>query len=210
MTLDLWDIIIIIVVTISGLLQIYFIISDYYRSDKNDISNSFYLEGNEKIAKKIEKTVVFDFSKNLKAIDSEQTDFSYLKEKSSRKKEKHGKKHKKQDTDSEILHLIEKIDKKIKKGYTFENISVEHYERAYKDEILNLYNTSRLSGKTEDSVKEILHLLLNNLRKPGESIEEKLETKASVSSLNTMLEMDGIKGNVLDKITSESISDMLD
>lgn len=32
-------------------------------------------------------------------------------------------KHKKQDTDSEILHLIKKIDKKIKKGYTFESIS---------------------------------------------------------------------------------------
>lgn len=119
-------------------------------------------------------------------------------------------KHKKQDIDSEILHLIKKIDKKIKKGYTFESISIEHYERAYKDEILNLYNTSKLSGKTEDSVKEILHLLLTDLRKPGESIEEKLEIKASVSALNTMLKMDGIKGNDLDKITSEGISDMLD
>lgn len=210
MTLDLWDIIIIIVVTISGLLQIYFIISDYYRSDKNNISDSFYLEGSEKNSKKIEKTVVFDFSEDLKTIDSEQTGFSYLKDKSSKKKGKHSKKHKKQDTDSEILHLIKKIDKKIKKGYTFESISVEHYERAYKDEILNLYNTSRLSDKMADSVEEILHLLLNNLRKPGESIEEKLEIKASVSTLNTMLEMDGIKRNVLDKITSESISDMLD
>lgn len=98
----------------------------------------------------------------------------------------------------------------LKKGYTFESISIEHYERAYKDEILNLYNTSKLSGKTEDSVKEILHLLLTDLRKPGESIEEKLEIKASVSALNTMLKMDGIKGNDLDKITSEGISDMLD
>jgi hypothetical protein len=85
-----------------------------------------------------------------------------------------------------------------------------YHERAYKDEILNLYNTSKLSGKTEDSVKEILHLLLTDLRKPGESIEEKLEIKASVSVLNTMLKMDGIKGNDLDKITSEGISDMLD
>lgn len=98
----------------------------------------------------------------------------------------------------------------VKKGYTFESISIEHYERAYKDEILNLYNTSKLSGKTEDSVKEILHLLLTDLRKPGESIEEKLEIKASVFALNTMLKMDGIKGNDLDKITSEGISDMLD
>ena len=98
----------------------------------------------------------------------------------------------------------------VKKGYTFESISIEHYERAYKDEILNLYNTSKLSGKTKDSVKEILHLLLTDLRKPGESIEEKLEIKASVSVLNTMLKMDGIKGNDLDKITSEGILDMLD
>lgn len=37
-----------------------------------------------------------------------------------------------------------------------------------------------------------------------------LETKASVSSLNTMLKIDGIKGNALDKITSQSISDLLD
>lgn len=50
----------------------------------------------------------------------------------------------------------------------------------------------------------------NFLREPGESIEEKLETKASVSSLNTMLKIDGIKGNALDKITSQSISDLLD
>ena len=115
------------------------------------------------------------------------------------------KSNKKSDTRIDV-----KIDKKIKKGYTFESISIEHYERAYKDEILNPYNTSKLSGKTEDSVKEILHLLLTDLRKPGESIEEKLEIKASVSALNTMLKMDGIKGNDLDKITSEGISDMLD
>ena len=192
--LDLLNVFLVIDIIICGSLCIFY---NFRPSSKNC----------EKITK---KTVVFDFGRDLNAIDSEHIDFSYLKEKSSRKKEKHGKKHKKQDTDSEILHLIKKIDKRIKKGYIFENISVEHYERAYKDEILNLYNTSRLSGKTADSVEEILHLLLNNLRKPGESIEEKLETKASVSALNTMLEMDGIKENALDKITSESISDMLD
>lgn len=194
--LDLLNVFLVIDIIICGSLCIFYI----FRLSS---------EGCEKITKN-KKNVVFDFNKDLNTIDSEQTDFSYLKEKSGRKKEKHDKKHKKQDTDSEILHLIKKIDKRVKKGYTFENISVEHYERVYKDEILNLYNTSRLSGKTEDSVKEILHLLLNDLRKPGESIEEKLKTKASVSALNTMLEMDGIKGNVLDKITSENISDMLD
>lgn len=131
---------------------------------------------------------------------------SYQREYSQKKKGE----RKKRDTDSEILQLIKKIDKKIEKGYTFERISTKHYERAYKDEILNMYNTSGLNKKTEDSVKEILRLLLNDLRKPGESIEEKLEIKASVSSLNTMLKIDGIKGNALDKITSQSIPDLLD
>ena len=53
-----------------------------------------------------------------------------------KKKKKKDKKRKKND--SEILQLINKIDKKLEKGYTFANISRNHYEKIYKEEILNL------------------------------------------------------------------------
>ena len=129
-------------------------------------------------------------------------------------KKKKGKKKKKND--SEILQLINKIDKKLEKGYTFANISRNHYEKIYKEEILNLYKTSKLKGEDEDSIKEVLKSLLGDLRKPGESFANKLETKASIDTLGTMLTMDGIKeselqivtGETLAKSTSKRISDM--
>lgn len=130
-------------------------------------------------------------------------------------KKKKGKKKKKND--SEILQLINKIDKKLEKGYTFANISRNHYEKIYKEEILNLYKTSKLKGEDEDSIKEVLKSLLGDLRKPGESFANKLETKASIDTLDTMLTMDGIKESKLQivaresltKSTSKRISDML-
>lgn len=130
-------------------------------------------------------------------------------------KKKKGKKKKKND--SEILQLINKIDKKLEKGYTFANISRNHYEKIYKEEILNLYKTSKLKGEAEDSIKEVLESLLGDLRKPGESFANKLETKASIDTLDTMLTMDGIKESELQivaresltKPTSKRISDML-
>ena len=131
------------------------------------------------------------------------------------KKKKKDKKRKKND--SEILQLINKIEKKKKKGYTFANISRNHYEKIYKEEILNLYKTSKLKGEAEDSIKEVLESLLGDLRKPGESFANKLETKASIDTLDTMLTMDGIKESELQivaresltKSTSKRISDML-
>ena len=102
-----------------------------------------------------------------------------------KKKKKKDKKRKKND--SEILQLINKIDKKLEKGYTFANISRNHYEKIYKEEILNLYKTSKLKGEAEDSIKEVLESLLGDLRKPGESFANKLETKASIDTLDTML-----------------------
>ena len=130
-------------------------------------------------------------------------------------KKKKGKKKKKND--SEILQLINKIDKKLEKGYTFKNISRNHYEKIYKEEILNLYKTSKLKGEAEDSIKEVLESLLGDLRKPGESFANKLETKASIDTLDTMLTMDGIKESKLQidaresltKSTSKRTSDML-
>lgn len=130
-------------------------------------------------------------------------------------KKKKGKKRKKND--SEILQLINKIDKKLEKGYTFANISRNHYEKIYKEEILNLYKTSKLKGEAEDSIKEVLESLLGDLRKPGESFANKLETKASIDTLDAMLTMDGIKESELQivaresltKSTSKRISDML-
>lgn len=132
-----------------------------------------------------------------------------------KKKKKKDKKRKKND--SEILQLINKIDKKLEKGYTFVNISRNHYEKIYKEEILNLYKTSKLKGDAEDSIKEVLESLLGDLRKPGESFANKLETKASIDTLDTMLTMDGIKESELQivaresltKSTSKRISDML-
>lgn len=132
-----------------------------------------------------------------------------------KKKKKKDKKRKKND--SEILQLINKIDKKLEKGYTFANISRNHYEKIYKEEILNLYKTSKLKGDAEDSIKEVLESLLGDLRKPGESFANKLETKASIDTLDTMLTMDGIKESELQivaresltKSTSKRISDML-
>ena len=102
-------------------------------------------------------------------------------------KKKKGKKKKKND--SEILQLINKIDKKLEKGYTFANISRNHYEKIYKEEILNLYKTSKLKGEAEDSIKEVLESLLGDLRKPGESFANKLETKASIDTLDTSVKV---------------------
>lgn len=135
-----------------------------------------------------------------------------IKIKNKKKKDKKRKKN-----DSEILQLINKIDKKLEKGYTFANISRNHYEKIYKEEILNLYKTSKLKGDAEDSIKEVLESLLGDLRKPGESFANKLETKASIDTLDTMLTMDGIKESKLQivaresltKSTSKRISDML-
>lgn len=135
-----------------------------------------------------------------------------VKTKNKKKKDKKRKKN-----DSEILQLINKIDKKLEKGYTFANISRNHYEKIYKEEILNLYKTSKLKGEAEDSIKEVLESLLGDLRKPGESFANKLETKASIDTLDTMLTMDGIKESELQivvrepltKSTSKRISDML-
>lgn len=135
-----------------------------------------------------------------------------VKTKNKKKKDKKRKKN-----DSEILQLINKIDKKLEKGYTFANISRNHYEKIYKEEILNLYKTSKLKGEAEDSIKEVLESLLGDLRKPGESFANKLETKASIDTLDTMLTMDGIKESELQivaresltKPTSKRISDML-
>ena len=119
-----------------------------------------------------------------------------------KKKKKKGKKK----NDSEILQLINKIDKKLEKGYTFANISRNHYEKIYKEEILNLYKTSKLKGEAEDSIKEILESLLGDLRKPGESFANKLETKASIDTLDTMLTMDGIKESKLQIVARESLT----
>lgn len=135
-----------------------------------------------------------------------------IKTKNKKKKDKKRKKN-----DSEILQLINKIDKKLEKGYIFANISRNHYEKIYKEEILNLYKTSKLKGDAEDSIKEVLESLLGDLRKPGESFANKLETKASIDTLDTMLTMDGIKESKLQivaresltKSTSKRISDML-
>lgn len=135
-----------------------------------------------------------------------------IKTKNKKKKDKKRKKN-----DSEILQLINKIDKKLEKGYTFANISRNHYEKIYNEEILNLYKTSKLKGDAEDSIKEVLESLLGDLRKPGESFANKLETKASIDTLDTMLTMDGIKESKLQivaresltKSTSKRISDML-
>lgn len=124
-----------------------------------------------------------------------------VKTKNKKKKDKKRKKN-----DSEILQLINKIDKKLEKGYTFANISRNHYEKIYKEEILNLYKTSKLKGDAEDSIKEVLESLLGDLRKPGESFANKLETKASIDTLDTMLTMDGIKESELQIVARESLT----
>lgn len=124
-----------------------------------------------------------------------------VKTKNKKKKDKKRKKN-----DSEILQLINKIDKKLEKGYTFANISRNHYEKIYKEEILNLYKTSKLKGEVEDSIKEVLESLLGDLRKPGESFANKLETKASIDTLDTMLTMDGIKESELQIVAKESLT----
>lgn len=124
-----------------------------------------------------------------------------VKTKNKKKKDKKRKKN-----DSEILQLINKIDKKLEKGYTFANISRNHYEKIYKEEILNLYKTSKLKGDAEDSIKEVLESLLGDLRKPGESFADKLETKASIDTLDTMLTMDCIKESELQIVARESLT----
>ena len=114
--------------------------------------------------------------------------------------------YKKQDALDGLRKECNKIDKKLEKGYTFANISRNHYEKIYKEEILNLYKTSKLKGDAEDSIKEVLKSLLGDLRKPGESFANKLETKASIDTLDTMLTMDGIKESELQIVARESLT----
>ena len=71
---------------------------------------------------------------------------------------------------------------------------------------MNLYKTSKLKGEAEDSIKEVLESLLGDLRKPGESFTNKLETKASIDTLDTMLTMDGIKESELQIVARESLT----
>ena len=178
----------------------------------------------DKLGRKSDVDRVIDFLEDLVEMDALRVEIgSNCGQKaldmsnSTKNKKKDKKKKKKKKNDSEILQLINKIDKKLEKGYTFENISRSHYEKIYKDEILHLYKTSKLKGDAEDSIKEVLISLLNDLRKPGESFTEKLETKASIDTLDTMLHLDGIKGSelhatsysALAKSVPESIADML-
>ena len=178
----------------------------------------------DKIGKRSDVDKVIDFLEDLVEMDAFRIEIGSncgqkalaksdpVKTKNKKKKDKKRKKN-----DSEILQLINKIDKKLEKDYTFANISRNHYEKIYKEEILNLYKTSKLKGEAEDSIKEVLESLLGDLRKPGESFANKLETKASIDTLDTMLTMDGIKESELQivaresltKSTSKRISDML-
>jgi len=178
----------------------------------------------DKIGKRSDVDKVIDFLEDLVEMDALRIEIGSncgqkalaksdpVKTKNKKKKDKKRKKN-----DSEILQLINKIDKKLEKGYTFANISRNHYEKIYKEEILNLYKTSKLKGEAEDSIKEVLESLLGDLRKPGESFANKLETKASIDTLDAMLTMDGIKESELQivaresltKSTSKRISDML-
>lgn len=178
----------------------------------------------DKISKRSDVDKVIDFLEDLVEMDALRIEIGSncgqkalaksdpVKTKNKKKKDKKRKKN-----DSEILQLINKIDKKLEKGYTFANISRNHYEKIYKEEILNLYKTSKLKGEAEDSIKEVLESLLGDLRKPGESFANKLETKASIDTLDAMLTMDGIKESELQivaresltKSTSKRISDML-
>ena len=178
----------------------------------------------DKIGKRSDVDKVIDFLEDLVEMDALRIEIGSncgqkalaksdpVKTKNKKKKDKKRKKN-----DSEILQLINKIDKKLEKGYTFANISRNHYEKIYKEEILNLYKTSKLKGEAEDSIKEVLESLLGDLRKPGESFANKLETKASIDTLDAMLIMDGIKESELQivaresltKSTSKRISDML-
>lgn len=166
----------------------------------------------DRLGKKSDVDKVIDFLEDLIEMDAIKIEIgsknSQYNKPTKKKKKKHGKK--KKDNDSEILYLINKIDKKLQKGYTFENISISHYEKIYKDEILNLYKTSRLDGDTENSIKEILQSLLSDLREPGDNLTNRLETKASLSTLDTMLQMDGIRENSLTQISSKSVSDMFE
>lgn len=178
----------------------------------------------DKIGKRSDVDKVIDFLEDLVEMDALRIEIGSncgqkalaksdpVKTKNKKKKDKKRKKN-----DSEILQLINKIDKKLEKGYTFANISRNHYEKIYKEEILNLYKTSKLKGEAEDSIKEVLESFLGDLRKPGESFANKLETKASIDTLDAMLTMDGIKESELQivaresltKSTSKRISDML-
>lgn len=167
----------------------------------------------DRIGKRSDVDKVIDFLEDLVEMDALRIEIGSncgqkalaksdpVKTKNKKKKDKKRKKN-----DSEILQLINKIDKKLEKGYTFANISRNHYEKIYKEEILNLYKTSKLKGDAEDSIKEVLESLLGDLRKPGESFANKLETKASIDTLDTMLTMDGIKESELQIVARESLT----
>lgn len=110
------------------------------------------------------------------------------------KTNKHDKK-KKQEEDSELLRLLHRIDKKLDKGFVFKSMSRGHYERMYKNEIPNLYENSELDSQAEQSLISILNSLLSDMQNPKKSDFAKLETKASIDSLNTMLKMDGVNSD---------------
>ena len=100
----------------------------------------------DKIGKRSDVDKVIDFLEDLVEMDAlrieigsncgqkalTKSDPVKTKTKNKKKKDKKRKKN-----DSEILQLINKIDKKLEKDYTFANISRNHYEKIYKEEILN-------------------------------------------------------------------------
>ena len=93
----------------------------------------------DKIGKRSDVDKVIDFLEDLVEMDAFRIEIGSncgqkalaksdpVKTKNKKKKDKKRKKN-----DSEILQLINKIDKKLEKGYTFANISRNHYEKIIK------------------------------------------------------------------------------
>lgn len=91
-----------------------------------------------------------------------------------------------------IIKLMDMIEEKIEKGYTFSTISLDKWQNVYRKEILNCISTSYRIPK-EDQTK--IETILKTLNQDLENTEEKKETlrrEVTIDTIEKLLKMDGL------------------
>lgn len=92
-----------------------------------------------------------------------------------------------------ITKLMDMIEEKIEKGYTFSTISLDKWQNVYRKEILSCISTSYRIPK-EDQTK--IETILKTLNQDLENTEEKKETlkrEVTIDTIEKLLKMDGLE-----------------
>ena len=92
-----------------------------------------------------------------------------------------------------ITKLMDEIENKIQKGYTFSTISMDKWNTVYKKEILDCIDSDyQMSQENQQKIEKILETLKTDLENTEEKREE-LQREISIETLENLLKMDGIK-----------------